>query len=142
MAQEKAEEVMLRVFISIEFVIRRSRGHSLVVLGPPAQVTPSNIIVEDVGDRDGRPNVAHVVRSPDESTDQEDGNVKVGEKLVFLAKEVEGNGQDGTDEETPQEAVVDGTVTEHLLRTESTPKNGSGEKCVVSGASEMILLLG
>ena len=65
-----------------------------------------------------------------------------GENLELLAKEIERNGQNCADEETPQEVVVDGTCTEHLLGTESTPKDGSGEKRVASRASEAILLLG
>ena len=134
--------MMLRVFVSIKFVIRCIKGHSLVVLGPPAQVTPSDVVIEDEGNRDGRPNVAHVVRGPDKSTDQKDGNVEVGEGLEFLTKEVEGNGQDGTNGETPQETVVDRTGAEHLLRTEGTPKDGSGKESVVPRASEVILLLG
>ena len=64
----------------------------------------------------------------------------VGENLVLLAKEVEGDGQNSADGETPQKAVVDGTRTEHLLWTKSAPKDGSSEKCVVSRASEVILL--
>jgi len=122
--------------------IKGSGGHLLVVLGPPGQVIPPNIVVEGEGDRDCGPNIAHVVRSPDKSTDQKDGNVEVGENLELLAEEVEGDGQDSTNEETPQEAVVDGSGTEHLLGAESTPKDGSGEECVVSRAGEVILLLG
>ena len=103
---------------------------------------PPDIVVEDVGDRDGGPNVPHVVRSPDKSTNQEDGNVEIGENPELPAKEVEGDGQDGTNEETPQETVVDGPRTEHLLGTECSPKDGSGEERVVPRASEVILLVG
>ena len=67
-------------------------GYSLVVLGPPAQVTSPDVVVEDVGDRDGGPNIGHVVRCPIGSTKQEDGNVKVGKNLELLAEEVEGYG--------------------------------------------------
>jgi hypothetical protein len=109
------------------------RGYSLVVLGPPAQVTSPDVVVEDVGDGDGGPNVGHVVRCPDDSTIQEDGNVEVGENLELLAEEVEGDGQDSTQRETPQEAIVDGTRTEHLFRTESTPEDGRGEKRLIPG---------
>ena len=130
-----------RGLISMDFTIRRNGGHSLVVLGPPGQETPPEEVVEKVGDGDTGPNVGHVVRSPDKSTDQENGYVEVGENLELLAKEVEGDRQNGADEETPQEAIVDGTSTEHPLGTESTPKDGSGEERVVSGTSEVILLL-
>jgi hypothetical protein len=68
--------------------------------------------------------------------------VKVGEDLELLSEEAEGDGQDSTQRETPQEAIVDGTRTEHLFRTESTPEDGSREKCVVPGTSEVILLRG
>jgi hypothetical protein len=54
--------------------------------------------------------------------------VEVGENLELLAEEVEGDGQDSTQRETPQEAIVDGTRTEHLLGTESTPEDGSRDK--------------
>lgn len=91
MAQEKAEVVMLRdkVIVSIAFTSRRGRRHSLVVLGPPAQETPPDIVVEHVGDRDGGPNVGHVERCPNQSSNQENGNVEVGESLELPAKEVE-----------------------------------------------------
>jgi hypothetical protein len=71
-------------------------GYSLVVLGPPPQVTSPDVVVEDVGDRDGGPNIGHVVRCPAESTTQEEGNVEVGKDLELLAEEVEGDGQDST----------------------------------------------
>ena len=139
MPQEKAAEVMLR---ACQRRIRDQGGCSLVVLGPPAQATSPDVVVEGIGDGDGRPNVGHVVRCPDRPTSQEDGNVEVGEDLELLAEEVEGDGQDGAQRETPQEAIVDGAGTEHLFRTESTPEDGSREKLVLTGASEVILLLG
>ena len=129
-----------RRFISIEFAIRRSGGRSLVVLGPPAQVAPSDVVVEDVGDGDGRPRIGQVERSPDECTDQENWNVDVGENPELLAKEVEGERQNSANGETPHKAIVDGTRTEHLLGTKSAPKDRSGEESVVSGASEVIPL--
>ena len=58
-----------REFVSMRQAIGRSGGHSLVVLGPPGQETPPDVVVEDESDRNGRPNVGHVVRSPDKSTD-------------------------------------------------------------------------
>ena len=119
--------MMLRV-VSAELAIGRRRGYLLVVLGPPAQVTSPNVVVEDVGDGDSRPNVGHVVRCPDGSTKQEDGNVKVGKNLELLAEEVEGDGQGSTQREAPQEAIIDSTRTEHLLGTESTPGEGSRDK--------------
>ena len=94
MAQEKAEEVILREreIIRMKFTINCRKGHSLVVLGPPAQEAPPDVVVEDIGDRDGGPNIGHVIRSPDKPTHQEDGNVEVGENLELLAEEVEGDG--------------------------------------------------
>jgi hypothetical protein len=49
-------------------------------------------------------------------------------------------GINGANEETPQEGIVDGTGTIHLLGTEGTPENGSGEEGVDAGAGEPILL--
>jgi hypothetical protein len=46
-------------------------------------------MVEGVGDGDGGPNVGHVVRGPNEPTDQENWNVEVGENLELLTQEVE-----------------------------------------------------
>jgi hypothetical protein len=62
--------------------------------------------------------------------------VEVGENLELLAEEVERNGQDSTQRETPQEAIVDGTRTEHHLWTKNTPGDGSRVKCEVRGATE------
>jgi len=60
MAQEKAEAVILREFINTKLTIRRNGGHSLVVLGPPAQEMPPDVVVEGEGDRDSGPNVRQV----------------------------------------------------------------------------------
>ena len=68
--------------------------------------------------------------------------MEVGKNLELLAEEVEGDGQESAQRETPQEAIVDGTRTEHLFRTESTPEDGSGERRVDHGTGEMILLRG
>ena len=65
--------------------------HSLVILRPPAQETPPDVMIEDVGDGDCRPNVGHVVWSPDEPADQENRNVKVGKNLKLFAQEVKWN---------------------------------------------------
>ena len=65
----------------------------------------------------------------------------VGENLVLLTEGVQEDWQKSADEKTPQNAIVDGTMTKHLLGTEGTPKDGSGEETVVSGASEVVLLL-
>lgn len=131
-----------RKFISMNLAVGHCGRRSLVVFGPPAQETPPDVEVKGEGDGNGGPNVGHVVRSPDESTVQEDGNVEVGKNLELLAKEVEGDGQNRAEKEAPQEAIVDSTRTEHLLRAKSTPKDGSGEESVVSGADEVVLLLG
>ena len=68
--------------------------------------------------------------------------MKVGENLGLLAEEVERDGQDGAQRETPQQPIVDGARTEHLFGTESTPEDGSREKRVGFGTSEVILLRG
>ena len=62
--------------------------------------------------------------------------MEVGENLELLAEEVEGDGQDSTQRETPQEDIVDATGTEHLLGTENTPGDGSRDKCELRGAAE------
>ena len=68
--------------------------------------------------------------------------MEIGEDPELLAKEVEGNREYSAQRETPQEAIVDGTRTEHLFLTESTPWDGSGEKYVVSRRSKVVLLRG
>lgn len=64
----------------------------------------------------------------------------VGERPILIAKEVERDGGNSTDKETPQKTVVDGTRTEHSPGAKSTPKDGSGKEGVVPGASEVVLL--
>ena len=66
--------------------------------------------------------------------------MEVPEDLPLLAEVVERNREEGTDEETPQEGVVDGTNTEHFLGSKSTPENGSSEESIESGTGEMVLL--
>ena len=67
--------------------------------------------------------------------------MEVLENLPLLAEEVERNWEEGTDEETPQEVVVDGTDTEHFFGSKSTPENGSGEESVGTRTGEMVLLV-
>jgi len=57
-----------RGLVTVNFTIRCSGGHSLVVLGPPGEETPPGEVVEEIGDGDSGPNVDHVVRSPGGST--------------------------------------------------------------------------
>ena len=52
--------MILREFINTKLTIRRNGGHSLVVLGPPAQEMPPDVVVEGEGDRDSGPNVRQV----------------------------------------------------------------------------------
>ena len=72
---------------------------------------------------------------------QEDGRVEVLENIPLLAKEVERNREEGTNEETPHETVVDGTSTEHFLGSKGTPEDGSGKGGVDTRASEMVFLV-
>ena len=67
--------------------------------------------------------------------------MEVLENLPLPAKEVERKREDGANEEPPQETVVDGTSTEHLLRPKGTPDDGSGEESVDIGTGEVVLLL-
>ena len=66
--------------------------------------------------------------------------MEVPENLPLLAEEVERNREKGADEETPQETIVGGTRTEHLLGPKGTPKNGSGEESVGIRTGETVLL--
>ena len=71
---------------------------------------------------------------------QEDRSMEVPEYFPLLAEEVERNRQDGTDEETPQETVVDGISAKHLPSSEGTPKDGGGKESVDIWAGEVVLL--
>ena len=62
--------------------------------------------------------------------------MEVLENLPLLAKEVERNREEGAEEETPQEAVVHSTRTEHLLGPKGTPQGGRGEEIVGVGTDE------
>lgn len=115
--------------------------HSLVVLGPPSEEPPPNVVIEEKGQWDSSPSVGQVVRSPDYTSHQKDGDVEVPEELESPSEEVKGDGQNSANEETPQEAVVDCTRTVHLPRTEGTPKDGSGKEGVGARTGEPILLV-
>ena len=114
--------------------------YSLVVLRPPSKEIPLDVVIEYEGKRNAGPRVGQVVWSPNPAR-EEDGGVEVLEEFRPPAEVVEGNGHQGANEETPQEGIVDGTGTIHLLWTEGTPENGSGEKGVDAGAGESILLV-
>ena len=120
----------------------RERGHVLVVLRPPAKVSLLDIPVEQPRNRDGGPDVCQVIRGPSDTTPQKDGSVEIPEDFPLLAEEVKRNREEGTDQETPQEAIVDGTSTKHLLRSEGTPEDRSCEEGVDSRAGEVVFLIG
>ena len=101
-------------------------GHVLVILRPPTDESPPNVIVEQPTNGDSGPNVCKVIRR-NRATEQEDRGMEVSEDLPLPAKEVERNREEGANEETPQETIVDGTSTEHLLGPKGTPQDGSGE---------------
>jgi len=67
--------------------------------------------------------------------------VEVPENVPLLAKEVEWDWDEGTDEEAPQEAVVKGTGTEHPLGSKGAPEDGGCELGGDDGAGEVILLV-
>ena len=97
--------------------------------------------VEQPSDRDGGPDVRQVIRGPNESAVQKYGCVKILENLPLPAKEIERNREEGTNGETPQETIIDGTRTEHPLWSEGAPEDGSGEKSADTGAGEVVLLV-
>ena len=105
---------------------REGTEHVLVVLRPPTEESPLNVVVEQPTNGDSGPNVRQVIRSPHGTTIQEGRDIKVPENLPRPAKKVERNREEGANEETPQEAVVDGTRTEHLLGPKGTPEDGRG----------------
>ena len=80
---------------------REGEEHVLVVFRPPTEESILNVVVEQPSDRDGRPNVRHVIGGPNKSAVQEDGGMEVLENLPLLAKEVKRNREEGTEEETP-----------------------------------------
>ena len=85
--------------------------------------------------------MGQVVRGPKETPIEEYGGVEVLEEFRLLAEVVEGDGHECADEETPQEGIIDGARTVHLLGTKGSPKYGSGEERVDSGAGEPVLLV-
>ena len=119
---------------------RESGEHLLVILGPPAEESFLDVVVEQPSDGECGPNVRQVIRSPNEPAVQKDWCMEGLKNLPPPAEEVERNREDGANKETPQKAVIDGTCAENLLRPESTPENGSGKESVDTRAGEMMLL--
>ena len=78
-AHEKADVVML----GAEKIRNRHAGgwirHPLIVLGPPTEEIPPDVIVEHEGKRDTSPSVGQIVRRPNMSAIEEDGGVEVPE---------------------------------------------------------------
>ena len=68
--------------------------------------------------------------------------MEIPENFPLPTEEVERNREEGAEEEAPQEAVVNGASTEHLLWSESTPEDGSGEEAVETRTGEVVLLVG
>jgi len=67
--------------------------------------------------------------------------MEVPENHPLPSEKVEGNREESTREETPQEPVVGCTGTEHLLGSKGTPEDGSGEELVDVRTSKFILLV-
>ena len=114
--------------------------YSLVILRPPSNEPPLDVVVEHESKRNASPSVRQIVRGPKKAPIEEHGSVEVLEEFRPLAEVVERDRHEGPDEEKPQEGIVDGTGTVHLLGTESTPQNGSGEERVDAGAGKPIFL--
>ena len=85
--------------------------------------------------------MGQIERSPNNTATEEDGSVEVLEYFRLFAEVVEGDRHKRADEETPQEGIVDGTGTEHLLGSKGTPEKGTGEEGVDVGTSEPALLV-
>jgi len=66
--------------------------HSLVVLGPPSQEPPPNVVIEQKRQRDPSPGVRQIVGSIDYTSSQKDGDVEVPEEPESHSEEVEGDG--------------------------------------------------
>ena len=116
---------------------REGRERVLVVLRPPTEESVLNVVVEQPSNRDSGPNARQVTTDPPNATTVQEGwGVEVLENLPLLAKEVERNREQGAEEETPQEAVVDSTGTEQLLGPKDTPQDGRGEEIVDVGTGE------
>ena len=66
--------------------------------------------------------------------------MEVSKNLPLPTKEIKRNREEDTDEEGPQEAVVDGTNADYLLGSKGTPEDGSSEEAVETRTSEVVLL--
>ena len=67
--------------------------------------------------------------------------MEVQENPPLPAEEVEWNREESTNEETPQQFVVNGTNTKHLLRPKGTPEDRSSEEDVGTRTSKVVLLV-
>lgn len=107
-----------------------SQGQS--VLLPPGRVAVLDVHVEDVAHDDSRAEVAVVVRREVEGASQDDGNVNVAQDAVGESpgEEVEGDGQEGAQEEAPEGGMVGTAIAEHALGADGTPDHGGREEDV------------
>lgn len=124
--------------------VERGR-QDVVVLLPPRKIVLPDIDLEEVGNRDRRPGVRQVVWCPVKRARKQDGNVNGANELVIgpsLGKEIEWNGQESTDEESPEEDVVRSITSVHPGGAQSSPDDRGGEEGGRSGAVELGLSVG
>lgn len=115
----------------------------IIVTHPPSEAIPSDEVVEGET-RDGPRCVIDATAGWDSTnTSKEDGDVDVSPKgkRISLGKEIEGNGEGGTDEEPPKERGVSFSWAKQACRTDATPDEGGGREGIRRGTDETILLL-
>ena len=89
--------------------------------------------------------MGQVVRSPAESTGEEDGDVEATDDLrvgELLRKEVEREREDSADEESEDQDEVRAILAVHLRGAKGTPDDRGGEEGRSTGAVELGLSFG
>jgi hypothetical protein len=107
---------------------RERGGDDVVVLCPEWEIPLLQVKHREDRPRDGRENVRQVVRSPhDSSGDQRNGVdlTKPSLPREELHGVVDGDRNNETDGETDQELSVLSTLSEELVRSQSSPEDGS-----------------
>jgi len=113
----------------------------VVVLGPASQVASLEPDHGHETNRDLRPDIGHVVRSPGESAIDDSDGVNLTQPLLLrelASDEVKNWRHNKANGEADEEKSVESTLAEDLVRAESTPKHGSGEESVVSRTVEAV----
>jgi hypothetical protein len=121
-----------------------SSGENIVVLAPPGEVPPTDVVLEDETDDTPRYVVDGSSGRDETGTGVDDGEIDVFDEGIWetASENVGDDGGEGSDEEEEEKRVVDLSLGELASGTDETPDDGGRSEDLSVGADEVICVVG